>query len=366
MAGKIIDKIVTVDVTDATSVADSTAVNTVAAVIAVDSDTYAVDGDVEVVTITDNTEAATYGTEATLVATSFFAESNPGQLTLVVVDEDDMTSDKVASLLEAALEAGASDCYHWVLQLGALTADSSSGTVVYDTDDAVALVTALNSWAASNDRLVHVELDSQAEAAALMAALSDLAPARVAVYSHSADSYSLAAAVCAANCADDPAKGTWAYTQLDGVTADSISATDFANYVQTLGVNVYHTVKGLNVLTFGTTGSATSFIDQVVKQDWLKFRVQEAIYTLLVTANSNRGVFYCDEGIQGVKAAVNGVLNTAHANGYIMDDWEVSAPLYAEIEAAQIKQRNLPNLTATFSLMNAVHTVQTVKLVVTL
>lgn len=357
MAGKIIDSIVTVSVTDSTGAADAAAVNTVAALVYVDSDTHAVSGDVEVVTITSSSEAADYGDDAAAIATSFFAEDNPGELTLVLTNTA-IGSASVAGLLDEAVAGDAADCYHWVLRLASADSD---------------LVQALNTWASENDRLVHVEIHStdddatpQDDAAALMTDIASLAPERVAVYSHSADSYSLAAATCAKNCADDPAKGTWAYTQLDGVAADSITVTKFTNYVQGRGLNVYHTVKGLNVLTFGTTGSATSFIDQVVKQDWLKFRVQEAILTLLVTANGNRGVFYSDAGIQGIAAAVNGVLNTAHSNGYIMDDWEVTAPLYADIEAAQIKKRNVPDIAATFQIMNAVHTVQTVKLVITL
>lgn len=364
MAAKIIDKIVTVSVTDATSVADSTAVNTVAALVSVSADDYKVSGSdgVDVVTITGSSEASGYGDEAVAIATSFFGEENPGQLTLALTNEE-YTGDNVATLLEAAISAGAEDCYHWLFWLDPLGTDDDDNVAV---SDAVALCTALQSWAGENDKLVHVELESQAEGDALMQGLAALAPSRVAVYSHDADDYCLAAAVCANNCADDPAKGTWAYTQLDSITADSISVANFVSYVQTDGLNVYHTVKGLNVLTFGTTGSATDFVDQIVKQDWLKFRVQEAILTLLVTANSNRGVLYCDEGIQGVAAAVNNVLNVANSNGYIMDDWEVTAPKYSEIEAAQIKKRNLPDVTATFSIMNSIHTVQTVKLVITL
>lgn len=368
MAGKIIDSIVTVSVTDSTGTADAAAVNTVAALVYVAPATDGEESYVKAVTITSSSEAADYGDDAAAIATSFFAEDNPGELTLVLTNTA-IGSASVAGLLDEAVAGDAADCYHWVLRFSSLADMTTDG----EENPGLALVQALNAWASENDRLVHVEIHStdddatpQDDAAELMTAIASLAPERVAVYSHSADSYSLAAATCAKNCADDPAKGTWAYTQLDGVAADSITVTSFTDYVQGRGLNVYHTVKGLNVLTFGTTGSATSFIDQVVKQDWLKFRVQEAILTLLVTANGNRGVFYSDAGIQGIAAAVNGVLNTAHSNGYIMDDWEVTAPLYADIEAAQIKKRNVPDIAATFQIMNAVHTVQTVKLVITL
>ena len=107
------------------------------------------------------------------------------------------------------------------------------------------------------------------------------------------------------------------------------------------------------------------FIDSQVKKDWLKFRNQEAIFDVLGSANNGDGVDFNDDGIPGIVAEMTDVFATAENNEhrYILPgSWEITAPLYKDIPAADKDVRNLPKVRAIFHIQESIHTVKTVEL----
>ena len=347
---KKMDYVVKVVVTDALAQATPSAVNTVALVGGSEDGS-----DVGIMYSTDDI-AETYGEDSELhvLSKSFFGENNPGKVACVPFDWD---SDDIEKVLNSALEAA--DLYHFVIRA---PRDTSA-------EELVTLATKLNSWCSANYRFAHLESQDFDKAIDALIGLNELKPARVAIYYHDEPlGYSLAAAIVADRCAVDPARGTWAHKSLKTVTPDKLKTAQFAQ-AKNNGLNVLTSVAGVARLFFGTAGASTKYIDSQIKKDWIKFRTAEEIYNLLGSANGNYGVEYDDGGIQSVGAAVNKILTQANGSTrrYIMDNsWDVTVPLFADIEKAQVEKRNLPDIRATFSIMQSIHTVEQVDLIVVL
>ena len=115
-----------------------------------------------------------------------------------------------------------------------------------------------------------------------------------------------------------------------------------------------------------------TFIDNIVKDDWIRFNVQSRIYQLLGEANNGNGVTYDDAGIAAVAAAVLNVLTVAQDTDhqYVMVDsatvdykpYSYLAKNYAE----DVRKRNLPLISGRYARMNSIHTVVQVQLLVTI
>lgn len=354
---RLIDEIVKVSVSDAMAAASATAVNTVA-VLGVCTKS-GVETSVQYDQASIDTE---YGVcDLAKVTKAFFLENNPGKVVCIPCSADP-TADNIDDLLDAALNAGyddngrAIDFYHVVIRLGSeATAQSAK-----------ALIDALDEWCETNFRIAHVELQDRTVAEALCVSLATKAPKRVAAYFHSETSAkSLAAAIVASRCADDPARGTWAHKNLKSILADATSKANIKD-AEDKGLNIYATVAGVARLYFGTTaGSKKTFIDEVIKKDWLKFRTQEAIFDVLGSANNGDGVDYNDAGIGAIAGAINRIFTLASDNSHryvLPDSFEVQVPKYADISAEDKAVRNLPDIKVPFSVQGSIHTVKTVEL----
>ena len=123
------------------------------------------------------------------------------------------------------------------------------------------------------------------------------------------------------------------------------------------GYNVYTDIAKSSRLFLGTTCGPTDFIDTIVKADWIKFRVQEAVFKLLQTGNEGYGIDLDDNGISAIGAAVTDVLTTAFKNHYVMDGYTVTLPLFADLPAADKAKRKLSGIKGRVKLMDSVHTV---------
>lgn len=344
---RLIDEIVKVEVKDAAAAGTAASVNTVAF--------FAV-GDDDVVKVVTSKSEAPEGFEA--AAASFFEESNPGKFVAIAKDPAStaITAQEVTDALDAALAMGKDensldiDFYHVVINVGA---SAPSG-----------LIAALESWCGDNFKMAHVEFTSRTAAISALTGMTNPTK-RVAIYYHSETSgKTLAMALCANRCAGDPAKGTWAHKTLNAIEADATSKTELVS-AQTNGLNIYCKVAGVNRTFFGTCGSKTLFIDSQIKKDWVKFRVQEAIFNLLGQANNGDGIDYNDAGIASVQATINNIFTTAADNDhrYIMPDaFEVTVPKYANIPADQKEVRNLPLVNGVFAIQDSIHTVKTIEI----
>ena len=306
---------------------------------------------------TDGTE----GSDLVAVTKAFFEEAdNPGKLVCIPVDADPTASD-IADVLDAALNLGRDannreiDFYNVIVRLGEGATASS----------VVSLANALETWCKANFKLAHVEVQDRAVGEDAMAALSEKPLTRVAIYFHKETSgKSLAAALVADRCGNDPARGTWAHKTLGSIKADATSKANLKD-AEDLGLNLYVKVAGVDRTYFGTTGSKSAFIDEVVKKDWLKFRTQEAIFNILGSANNGDGVDYNDAGIAAIASAINGIFTEATDNDHryvLPDSFDVQVPKYADIPAEDKAVRNLPDVKVPFSIQASIHTVKYVEL----
>ena len=370
---RLIDEIVKVSVTDAIAAADATAVNT-AAVLGIStkaSVTTQVLYDQESVESAYNSPAsgndAAYVSELSKVTRSFFGQSgNPGKLVCIPVASEPTVA-TIATTLDTALGMGKDannrdvDFYHVVYRPGSsVTAANIIAMIEGDSTHK-----GIEEWCKENFRICHIEVTDRTKAESVLAGLAE-PTTRVAFYFHNETSTekSLAAALVAERCGKDPARGTWAHKTLDSVVADATTKAQLVD-AQEKGLNVYVKIAGVERTYMGTTGSNKTFIDEVVKKDWLKFRTQEAIFNLLGQANNGDGVDYNDNGIQAVAAAVTSIFNTAMDNDHryvLPDSTDVTVPKYADISAEDKAVRNLPDVKATFSIQASIHTVKTVEL----
>lgn len=304
------------------------------------------------------------GADIVLVTKAFFQEeANPGKLVCIPVATDPSGSD-IADTLEAAIAMGKDDnhrdidFYNVIIRLGA---GATSASVV-------SLAVALDEWCGENFRFGHIEVQDRAVAEDAIAALVENNIKRVAIYFHDEESgKACAAATVADRCGNDSAKGTWALKTFSSIVADPTSKANFKD-AQSLGLNLYVKVSGVDSLYFGTVCAPDKFIDSVMKQDWVKFNAQIAIFDALRKGNSGAGITFDDAGIQDVVTALTKVGTTAadKEHLYIMDDadheFNVEAPKYKDIPNADRDVRNLPKVKMTFSIMDFLHTVKTVEI----
>lgn len=177
--------------------------------------------------------------------------------------------------------------------------------------------------------------------------------------------------IVALRCGSDSARGTFAHKKCSGITPDSYTVEDYNAWIDG-GINIYVKVSGEARLFMGTTGSNESFIDQIVKDDWIRFNVQSRIYQLLGEGNDGNGVNYDDAGIASVAASVLNVLTVAQDTDhqYVMaDSASVDYKPYSYLVAnypEDVRKRNLPLVTGSYARMNSIHTVVQVSLQVTL
>jgi len=365
MADKKMELIVNVNVTSAGSAVAATSVNTVGIVtFTAATGTEATDkkyGSADAV-------ATAFGedSEAHKMAKIFFAQdTKPASLYVVYA-----TAQTAAAITTAVSDAKLVDVFHWALVIDTPTTKATE-------EETFELLKALNTWAAANYKLFHVEIDidSGTDETALkevfsgfkytptgetdevsVAGLTKTKTKNVAIYAHDIKNDYVGVAIAADRCGVDPARGTWAHKELTGVAPDELTKDQLDGAIST-GYNVYTSIANSSRLFMGTTCGPTDFIDTVVKAAWIKFRTQEAVFALLQSGNDGYGIDMSDDGIAAIGAKVTEVLTQAYKNHYIMDGFTVSLPAYADIPVADKNIRRLSGIKASVKLMDSVHTV---------
>lgn len=301
------------------------------------------------------------GADIVNVTKSFFEEeANPGKIVCIPVGAYP-TAGNIADTLYDALALGRDsnnrdiDFYHVIVRLG------ESATA----NDVSTLASALESWCRTNDKQAYIEVQDRTVAEDAWAAISTNPPDYVSIFFHKEASKKCCVAALVANrCANDPARGTWDLKNLPSIEPDATGVDNYKDAYE-LGVNIYAPIASVGCVASGTTGSKTKFIDTQVKKRWLKFRSQEAIFDVLRKANGGDGADFDDSGIQDVVTAMTDIFKLAEDNEhrYIMKgSWEITAPLYKDIPAADKDVRNLPRVRAVCTIMNSIHTVKTVEI----
>lgn len=302
--------------------------------------------------------------EAAKCAARFFAQAtHPDSLYIACV------AAKSVSEIRKAVESGAFvSVYHWYVVLDAPT-DSNKKEVL-------ALLKELDAVASSENKVFHVGMNVDSDDAAArvkelfdgfmdgetkVSGLTASGVSRDAIYGHDTTLYKddhVGLSVTSQRCgtASGSVRGTFAHKELVGDSPDELSLTRFKAAMD-CGLNVYTTLAGAPDFVFGTTGGPSSYIDTVIKADWLKFRIQEAVLQLLKNANQGYGLDMGDEGIADIGAAVTLVFARAEKLHVIMKDYTITLPLYADLPAKDKKDRRLSGIKGRVVLMDSVHTV---------
>jgi hypothetical protein len=151
-----------------------------------------------------------------------------------------------------------------------------------------------------------------------------------------------------------PGSATWKFKALSGVTPDSYSDAQFG-FVRNKRANYYTAIVPGTPTTGEGVLSSGEFIDVTVFLDWLRARMQERIYSLLV--NSQK-IPLTDGGISKVEAQVRGqLLEGVSAGGLDGNSLQVIVPRAAAISAADRAARKLTGISFQARLSGAVHSV---------
>lgn len=345
-----IENIIKVNVNDLGSFITPEGVNTIALVV--------VDGTVSTAkSYTSQDEIKTdFGdsSDAYKISSSFFVQSNRPS-NIVIIPVDDETPSTITAAITDAINAGL-EFYHIVFR-------STASTAILN----IALRTALETYASANYKIVHIEYGDNAQNADLITDAGTKEYKRTALYFHDfeeKETECFPLALCTARCSSDSARGTFALKGLVGITADSFTATTMKTATDG-GINIYTKIGNIACTFFGTIDDAV-FIDSQIKKDWIRFRVQEALFDALRNANNGDGADYSDAGIQGITGVISNVFATAASkdNRYIMEEYSVEAPKMSDIAAAKKAGRIIPQIKGSFYIMNSIHKIEKVDLFV--
>lgn len=151
----------------------------------------------------------------------------------------------------------------------------------------------------------------------------------------------------------EPGTSTWAYKTLNGVTPDTLLASQ-ETAIKNKNCNYYMTVGGVSITQEGKVASG-EYIDIIIGTDWIEARLREAVYSALV---NNRKIPYDDTGIAMIEGLVKGVLNEAASKGILQaDSIAVTVPKYADIPQADKLARKLPDVKFSALYQGAIHSV---------
>ena len=151
----------------------------------------------------------------------------------------------------------------------------------------------------------------------------------------------------------EPGTSTWAYKTLNGVTPDTLLASQ-ETALNGKNCNYYTTVGGVSITQEGKVASG-EYIDIIIGTDWIEARLREAVYSALV---NNRKIPYDDTGIAMIEGLVKGVLNEAASKGILQaDSIAVTVPKYADIPQADKLARKLPDVKFSALYQGAIHSV---------
>jgi hypothetical protein len=136
----------------------------------------------------------------------------------------------------------------------------------------------------------------------------------------------------------EPGSQTWAFKSPTGITADSLTPGQ-ESAIWAKNGNTYTTTAGVSLTRKGFCVSGER-IDVMVGVDWIKARLQERVFGLLV---NNRKIPMDDNGILLVYNKVAEVLKEAEARGILVaGETTITAPRYKDLTAEQKLAGELP------------------------
>jgi hypothetical protein len=160
----------------------------------------------------------------------------------------------------------------------------------------------------------------------------------------------------------DPGSDTWAFKTLAGVASYVLTETQKTN-LHAKNVGTYTEIAGIDVTEQGKV-AAGEWVDVVRGIDWLRARMRERIFALLV---NNPKLPYTDAGVDLVKGEVFAQLRDGVTVGLLSpgtpgdpDDPQprVSAPLVKDVDPVDRANRLLPDVEFFARLAGAIHAVE--------
>jgi hypothetical protein len=154
---------------------------------------------------------------------------------------------------------------------------------------------------------------------------------------------------------EDPGSVTWAFKSLAGVVAASYTTAEEGK-LDDNNVNRYVQISGLSITQRGETSKDGFFIDVMRGIDFIKARMQEAIFGQLATLKK---IPFTDPGIAVVENEIRSVLRLGITQGILSSDPEivVIVPKAADVSTVDKKARTLPDVEFQATLAGAIHKV---------
>jgi len=151
-----------------------------------------------------------------------------------------------------------------------------------------------------------------------------------------------------------PGSITWKFKTLSGIIPDALSGTARTNIRNVKG-NYYNRIGGVSIAEEGWMGDG-SFIDEIRGVDFIKARMQEAIYARLVNLPK---VPYTNAGADIIVNEMEAVLKLSESQGILVPGLSVvTKPNVRDLPFNDKATRNLPNLTFRAILQGAVHRIE--------
>lgn len=177
---------------------------------------------------------------------------------------------------------------------------------------------------------------------------------RTAVFAHKDYDSFFGAAMLGLMLPFDPGTATWAHKSPALVLDPKLTATEQANALAKKA-NILVTVAGLTDVQWGTTG--TDYIDNVQSEDWVRARMQEDVYAFL---RSSPKIPYTDRSVARLVETIRAVIQEGQERGVIADSPApiIEAPLVSEVSPTDRANRLLPDVSFSFRLAGAIHTVE--------
>lgn len=153
-----------------------------------------------------------------------------------------------------------------------------------------------------------------------------------------------------------PGSENWAFKVLIGVTADDLGSSQASGVFANNG-NTFEILAGQSVTRFGKCVSG-EYIDIIRGADWLKARLQENLFSLLI--NSEKVPFE-DAGGDMIENSMREIFEQAVSNGFIAKDrdnkglYSITVPDVSDIPSADRLARLFSGITFAGTLAGAVN-----------
>lgn len=287
--------------------------------------------------------------------------------TLINKDNLDTVESSLKNIASACLAGGIAEVYTFGMVANdystvlnsVVDKDFYAILVEYPNTEEDSVMNSLTTFAKINDKLVFPKIDTSS-VSELIAMKNKFESDRLSIFWHSDETKFLSPYVVGKLLPRTIGTITWAYNEMTGYADDGLTATD-KNDLFTDKINFVDNIGGKNI-TYRGFMTDGSFIDNIQSEDFLKYRITEALNALFIRVGK---VPYTNGGIAQIKSAIYQVLGQAFEQGVITDTYSISAPDANEVPDNDKANRVLNNVVVTVKLTGAIEELN-MELVITL